>query len=98
ITRQAYSHEVISHGFWPGSGPIQAPAFYSYTAPAPRGLDKEPIRPDAARYSQEVSEYLMLYDDVRTAASPDSALVGFLQRTYEAGAKLAAWDRASLER
>jgi uncharacterized protein DUF5996 len=98
ITREAYSHEVISHGFWPGSGPIQAPAFYSYTAPAPAGLDKEPIRPAAARYSQEMSEYVMLYDDVRTAAAPDTALMDFLESTYEAGAKLAGWDRASLER
>ena len=97
ITREAYSHEVISHGFWPGGGAVQA-AFYSYTAPAPVGLDKASIRPPEAFYSQEMSEFLLMYDDMRKADSPDAALMDFLQSTYEAGANLAKWDRASLER
>jgi hypothetical protein len=97
ITREAYSHEVISHGFWPGGG-AAGPAFYSYTAPAPDGLDKAVIRPREAFYSQEMSEFLLMYDDMRKADSPDTALMDFLQSTYEAGANLAKWDRASLER
>ncbi len=98
ITREAYSHEVISAGFWPGSGPIQEPAFYSYTAPAPEGLDQQPIRPRSAAYDKTVSEFLFRYDDVRKDPSPENALMEFLQSSYEAGAKLARWDRAALER
>jgi hypothetical protein len=98
ITREAYSHEVISHGFWPGGGAIKGPAFYSYTAPAPEGLEKAAIRPGEAFYSQEMSEFLLMYDDMRKADSPRLALMDFLQSTYEAGASLAKWDRASLER
>jgi len=98
ITREAYSHEVISHGFWPGSGAIQAPAFYSYTAPAPAGLDQERVRPSRAFYSQEMSEFVLMYDDVRQSDSPEADLLEFLESTYEAGAKLANWDRGSLER
>ena len=98
ITREAYSHEVISHGWWPGQGPLGKPAFYSYTAPAPPGLSDVKIRPAKAFYSTDMSEYLMLYDDVRTATNPDAALMEFLQSTYEAGANLAEWDRAALER
>lgn len=110
ITREAYSHEVISHGFWPGirasgaversesEGTINAPAFYSYTAPEPPGLSEEPIRPSVAFYSSPVKEFILLYDDVRNADSPEEVLLGFLQTTYEAGANLAAWDRAALER
>src|SRR5688572_1284491 len=98
ITREAYSHEVISHGWWPGHGPLGKPAFYSYTAPAPDGLSTAPIRPAAAFWSKELSEFLMYYDDVRNAANPEEALMEFLQSTYEAGADLAKWDRASLER
>ena len=98
ITREAYSHEVISHGWWPGQGPLGKPAFYSYTAPAPDGLNAAPIRPDKAFWSNDLSEFLMYYDDVRNAPDPDGALMDFLQSTYEAGANLANWDRASLER
>jgi len=98
ITRESYSHEVISHGFWPGGGAIQEPAFYAYSAPVPEGLDKEPLLPASAFYSKEAQEFFLKYDDVRKAASPDEALVEFMQSTYEAGAKLANWDRASLER
>ena len=97
ITREAYSHEVISHGFWPGMGPLGAPAFYSYTAPEPQGLSDAAIRPGEAFYSKEMSEFILLYDDVRLSASPDDSLMEFLQSTYEAGANLAQWNRAELE-
>jgi hypothetical protein len=98
ITREAYSHEVISHGFWPGSGNVTAPAFYSYTAPEPQGLPEAPIRPASAYYNRETSGFVLLYDDVRLSASPDDTLLEFLQSTYEAGANAAKWDRSSLER
>ena len=98
ITREAYSHEVISHGWWPGQGPLGKPAFYSYTAPAPEGLAQAQIKPEKAFYSNDMSEFLMLYDDVRNAEDPDKALMEFLQSTYEAGANLANWDRKNLER
>ena len=98
ITREAYSHEVISHGWWPGHGPLGKPAFYSYTAPAPDGLSSAKLRPQKAFYSNDLSEFLMFYDDVRAAPDPDAALMDFLQSTYEAGADLAKWDRKSLER
>jgi len=95
ITREAYSHEVISHGFWPGAGSTEA-LFYSYSAPAPPGLEKEPISPGF--YSSEMSEFILPYEDVRKAASPDDVLLSFMQSTYEAGARLANWNRAELER
>ncbi|MEX2260734.1 MAG: DUF5996 family protein [Bryobacteraceae bacterium] len=98
ITREAYSHEAISAGFWPGGGEVKGPAFYSYTAPAPPGLPEEPIRPREAFYSKPLSEFLLMYDDVRRAESPRATLMDFLQSTYEAGANLAGWDRAALER
>ncbi len=98
ITREAYSHEVISHGFWPGGGEVKGPAFYSYTLPAPAGLDKQPIRPDKAFYHPKLSEFILMYDDVRLAADPKAPIIEFLQSTYEAGANLAKWDRAALER
>jgi hypothetical protein len=98
ITREAYSHEVISHGFWPGSGNVTAPAFYSYTAPEPAGLPEAAIRPASAYYNRETSGFVLLYDEVRLSNSPDDTLMEFLQSTYEAGANLAGWDRAALER
>ena len=98
ITREAYSHEVISHGWWPGQGPLGKPAFYSYTAPAPEGLSEAKLRPEAAFYSKDLGEYLLLYDDVRTAPKPEVALMEFLDTTYEVEANLAKWDRAALER
>jgi len=98
ITREAYSHEVISHGWWPGQGPLGKPAYYSYAAPAPDGLRNAKLRPGQAYYSDDLSEFLLLYDDVRTASDPEQALMDFLQTTYEAGADLAHWDRAALER
>jgi len=96
ITREAYSHEVISHGFWPGGGAVESPMFYSYTAPAPPGLEKAAIRPGF--YSNELSEFLLSYDDVRRSTSPDETLLEFMQSSYEAGANLGNWDRAALER
>ncbi len=98
ITREAYSHEVISHGWWPGQGPLGKAAFYSYTAPAPDGLSDGKVRPEQAFYSKDLGEFLLMYDDVRTASDPEGALTDFLQTTYEAGANLAKWDRAALER
>jgi hypothetical protein len=98
ITREAYSHEVSSCGFWPGSGSIQEPAFYAYMAPEPPGLRAAPILPSTTWYSTELSEFLLRYEDVRTAKNPDAVLLNFLQSTYEAGANLAGWDRPSLER
>jgi hypothetical protein len=95
ITREAYSHECISAGFWPGLG-FGSPAFYSYTAPAPPTLDQQSIRPGF--YSSELSEFVLPYDDVRTAESPRDTLLQFLQTSYEAGANLAGWDRTELER
>jgi hypothetical protein len=98
ITREAYSHEVISAGFWPGNGGFGTAAFYCYAAPAPAGLELERVKPEAAYYDKQLGEFILKYDDMRKAASPDDALMEFLQGTYEAGAKLGKWDRASLER
>jgi hypothetical protein len=98
ITREAYSHEVISHGFWTGSPPLDAPAFYSYTAPAPAGYAEAQVRPEKAFYSTDFNEFLLNYDDVRLADSPEDALNEFLNSTYEAGANLANWERGELER
>ncbi len=98
ITREAYSHEVISAGFWPGNGGFGAPAFYCYAAPEPVGLNQEHVRPAQAFYSPELKEFLLKYDDVRGANAPEDALLEFLQSSYEAAAKLARWDRAALER
>jgi hypothetical protein len=98
ITREAYSHEVISHGWWPGQGPLGKAAFYSYTAPVPEGLPEAKVQPEQAYYSKETGLFLLLHDDLRNAANPDETLMEFLQSTYEAGANLAKWDRPALER
>jgi hypothetical protein len=98
ITREAYSHEVSSVGFWPGSGVITDPAFYSYAAPEPSGFRERPVRPAAARYETQIGEFILMYDAVRTSASPSSTLLDFCQSTYEAAATLAKWDRTALER
>jgi Family of unknown function (DUF5996) len=98
VTREAYSHEVISAGFWPGNRGFGTAAFYCYAAPSPAGLDKEAIRPRAGYFDAKLGEFLLKYDDVRTAASPDDDVLDFLQSTYEAGANLAKWDRKLLER
>jgi hypothetical protein len=100
-TREAYSHEVISHGWWPGGGMSEAvnePAFYAYAAPEPAGFKTAPVEPVAAFYSQELSIFILPYDAVRTAASPESDLHSFLRTTYDAAAQLAHWDRDNLER
>ncbi len=97
ITREAYSHEVISAGWWPGGAGIEDPAFYSYAAPEPVGLAQQKVRPSAAFYHPELKEFILMYDEVRKAASPTSVLLDFLHSTYEAGANLAAWDRDALE-
>jgi hypothetical protein len=98
ITRESYSHEVISHGFWPGSGAVQMPAFYAYAAPEPAGLKHVRARPAAAFYSEELSEFILPYDAVRRSSAPEAQLLDFMQSTYEAAAGLAHWDRGSLER
>jgi hypothetical protein len=98
ITREAYSHEVISHGWWPGGGPIDGPAFYAYAAPEPGGLKTAAIEPAAAYYSTELSEFILPYEAVRRAADPEADLRAFLRTTYDAAARLARWDRANLER
>ncbi|MGA8214609.1 MAG: DUF5996 family protein [Candidatus Sulfotelmatobacter sp.] len=98
ITREAYSHEVISAGFWPGGGEVKGPAFYAYAAPEPLGFSEQKVKPAAALYHPQMKEFLLMYDDVRKAASPREALMDFLQSTYEAGANLAHWDRKELER
>jgi uncharacterized protein DUF5996 len=99
VTREAYSHEVISHGFWPGDGEtIKDAAFYAYSAPEPAGFSEQPVKPPKAFYSKEKSEYFLMYDEVRSAASPAQAILDFCQSTYEAAANLAKWDRAALER
>jgi Family of unknown function (DUF5996) len=97
VTREAYSHEVSSAGFWPGGGAIDYPAFYSYAYPTPEGFGKSRVRPAAAFFSQDLGEFLLPYDAVRTAADPTAVLLEFLLSTYEAAANLAHWDRASLE-
>ncbi len=98
ITREAYSHEVSSVGFWPGSGAIANPAFYSYAAPAPQGFAGARVQPAAARYDQGLGEFLLMYDDVRLSSSPSAALLAFCRSTYQAAAELAHWDRKALER
>jgi len=98
ITREAYSHEVSSAGFWPGGGDIKGPAFYSYAAPEPTGFAEYRVGPDAAFYHPQMKEFLLMYDDVRTSVSPRATLLEFLRATYEAAAVCGKWDRQSLER
>jgi hypothetical protein len=98
VTREAYSHEVSSCGFWPGGGPIGHAAFYSYAYPEPAGFSQAPVKPAGAYYSTDLHEFILPYDTVREAQSPDACLLDFLQTTYDAAADLGKWDRASLER
>jgi hypothetical protein len=98
ITREAYSHEVSSVGFWPGGGNIDGAAFYSYTSPEPGGFREEPVAPRAAYYEPRLGEFLLMYDAIRNAASPVSDLLQFCGSTYVAGAGLGHWDRKALER
>jgi len=97
ITKEAYSHEVSSLGWWPGGGPIAGAAFYSYAAPEPPGFSAAPVRPAKAAYNTDLKEFLLMYDEVRTAPDPRAALLDFCQSTYDAAATLAKWDRAALE-
>jgi Family of unknown function (DUF5996) len=92
VTREAYSHEVISFGFWPGDPNFREPAFYSYTAPEPEGLTEQPLRPRAASWLPEGGMALLMYEEVRKRDSPRETLLEFLQSAYEAGAKTAGWD------
>jgi hypothetical protein len=98
MQREAYSHEVMSCGFWPGDARFPAPAYYAYTAPEPPGFSNAPVRPERAFYSHELGEFLLRYEDVRTANTPEVALLEFFQSAYEAGARLGHWDREALER
>ncbi len=97
VASEAYSHEVSSAGFWPGGGAIDYPAFYCYAYPEPAGFRTAKVRPEAAFFSEALGEFILPYDAVRTAASPDEALLEFLQSTYEAAANAAKWDRDALE-
>jgi hypothetical protein len=98
VTREAYSHEVSSVGFWPGTAGVSDAAFYSYTSPAPQGFNESRVRPDAAGFNTQLGEFLLPYEDVRTAVSPSAALLDFCRSTYEAGANLGNWDRIAVER
>ena len=98
IMQEAYSHEVISHGFWPGGGPVPEPVFYAYIAPEPEGFKTAAVQPDAAFYSKDMSEFLLPYEAVRASADPEGSLRAFLDSTYNAAADLANWERAKLER
>jgi len=100
MTKEAYSHEVISAGFWPGSGTLNEPAYYAYAAPEPEGFKTATVRPAQAYYGDAGAggEFFLKYEDVRTSSSPRQALMDFLQSTYDAGATLGHWDRKELER
>ncbi len=98
VMREAYSHEVCSVGFWPGGGLVDEAAFYAYAYPEPEGFRTYPVAPQSAYYHSEMREYLLPYESVRTAGSPDDVLMQFLQTTYEAAAELGGWDRTALER
>lgn len=96
--RDAYSHEVISHGFWPGSGPLLEPAFYAYAVPAPAGLETARIGPAGAYYHRELGEFVLPYEAVRASPDPEREILTFVDTTYAQAARLAGWDRAALER
>jgi hypothetical protein len=98
IAREAYSHEVCSAGFWPGGGAVPYPVFYSYAYPEPDGYRHAQVRPSGASYSPDLREFLLPYDEVRTAKSPDATLLEFLESTYQVAADLGRWDRRALER
>ena len=95
---EAYSREVISHGFWPGGGPVLEPVFYAYAVPEPGGFKDARVRPGAAFYHPTLNEFLLPYEAVRSAESPEDAIRAFVDSTYDAGATLGKWDRPSLER
>src|SRR3989454_6928862 len=97
VTRDAYSHEVSSCGFWPGGAPVPYPLFYSYAYPEPDGFAEAPLQPSEARYDSSLTDFVLPYDAVREADAPEEKLLAFLQSSYEAAANLAHWDRKSLE-
>jgi hypothetical protein len=97
ITREAYSQEVSSLGFWPGNADAPTPIFYSYAYPEPPGFAEAKVRPEAASYHSKLREFILPYDAVRTAESPDDVLLEFAQTTYDAASGLGKWDRAALE-
>jgi hypothetical protein len=97
ITREAYSHEVSSAGFWPGGANGGSPLFYSYAYPEPDGFRQAPVQPESARFDETLGEFVLDYEAVRNSADPDAAVLAFLVSTYAAAADLAGWDRASLE-
>jgi hypothetical protein len=96
--RDAYSHEAISHGFWPGGGPVLEPVLYAYAVPEPAALKEAAVQPAAAFYLRELGEFVLPYEAVRRAADPDGAIRAFVDSTYEQAAALAGWDRVALER
>ncbi|MGA8491577.1 MAG: DUF5996 family protein [Terriglobales bacterium] len=98
VTQEAYSHEVISAGFWPGGGDIKGPAFYAYAAPEPAGFGEAHVGPAKAFYHSQMHEFLLMYDDFRSAAEPKAELLEFLQSTYDSGANLGKWNRKDLEK
>jgi hypothetical protein len=98
VMQEAYSHEVSSCGFWPGNGGFGRPAFFSYAYPEPNGFALAPMRPDATYYDQELGQFILPYDAVRTAPAPDAALMDYLRHTYAAASDLGHWDRAALQR
>jgi hypothetical protein len=97
ITREAYSQEVSSLGFWPGADAMPMAIFYSYAYPEPAGFSEAKVKPDAASYNAQFHEFVLPYDAVRTSGSPDAAILDFAQSTYDAASTLANWDRAALE-
>ena len=97
VTREAYSHEVSSAGFWPGGSGVDVPAFYSYAYPAPPGFTDAPVQPEAAYFDARLSEFLLPYDAVRQSPNPEATLMAFLESTYRAAADLGGWDRGALE-
>ena len=97
VTREAYSHEVSSAGFWGGGGGLGFPAFYSYAYPTPEGFGEQPVAPGEAYFDASLGEFLLPYEAVRNATNPDRALLGFLQSTYDAAARLGDWNREALE-
>ena len=98
VMAEAYSHEEISCGFWPGDRRYPHPAFYAYASPAPAGLEQSAVRPAAGHWDTKMREFLLNYEDIRAAASPEEAILDFCQSTYESAADLAGWDRKALER
>jgi hypothetical protein len=95
--RDAYSHEVISHGFWPGNAQLQEPVFYAYSVPEPEGFKDASVQPDGAYYHPQLGEFILPYDAARSAASAERAIIEFVDSTYATAATLAKWDRAALE-